>query len=260
MKAAGSTARCSMRVLSPRIEPPLRLEEGSTARTATRWPLPVRYGPERVDERRLAHARHPRHPDALGVAGAGQEAYEQLLAAGTVLGPPGLDQGDGPADGRAVGGEHPGLERVEIEGAAPGGHGRQTTATTPWAPRAAPTSPGLRPRTPSPSGELALAPPDGGPAKRKRSRWRPAPTTTRDPATARQPSGRPVRSVSRHVPSRESQTRMRSSLLVVTSRRPASAKAAAVTQSVCAASVTGRRSTDVVEGGGNLLEVLGVLM
>ncbi len=35
-KAAGSTARRSIRVLSPRMEPPVRLEDGSTASTATR--------------------------------------------------------------------------------------------------------------------------------------------------------------------------------------------------------------------------------
>lgn len=40
-KAAGSTASRSIRVLSPRMEPPVRLEDGSTASTATRWPSPV---------------------------------------------------------------------------------------------------------------------------------------------------------------------------------------------------------------------------
>ena len=34
-----------MRVLSPRIEPPVRLDEGSTASTATLWPLAVRVAP-----------------------------------------------------------------------------------------------------------------------------------------------------------------------------------------------------------------------
>ena len=35
MKAAGERARRSIRVLSPRIEPPERAEDGSTASTAT---------------------------------------------------------------------------------------------------------------------------------------------------------------------------------------------------------------------------------
>lgn len=39
--AAGSTASRSMRVLSPRIDPPVRLDDGSTASTATRNPSEV---------------------------------------------------------------------------------------------------------------------------------------------------------------------------------------------------------------------------
>ena len=45
MKAAGSAASLGIRVLSARIEPPVRLEEGSTASTATRWPCSVKYVP-----------------------------------------------------------------------------------------------------------------------------------------------------------------------------------------------------------------------
>ena len=44
--AAGSTDRRCMRVLSPRIEPPLRVLEGSTASTATRRPSSVRTVPK----------------------------------------------------------------------------------------------------------------------------------------------------------------------------------------------------------------------
>src|SRR5690606_7859980 len=36
--ADGLTDSRSIRVLSPRMEPPVRLEDGSTANTATRWP------------------------------------------------------------------------------------------------------------------------------------------------------------------------------------------------------------------------------
>ena len=39
--ASGERASCSMRVLSPRIEPPLRWLDGSTASTATRCPEPI---------------------------------------------------------------------------------------------------------------------------------------------------------------------------------------------------------------------------
>ena len=38
MKDRGSAARRGMRLLSPRMLPPLRALEGSTASTATRWP------------------------------------------------------------------------------------------------------------------------------------------------------------------------------------------------------------------------------
>src|SRR3984893_10715507 len=38
MKALGSAASCAIRVLSARIEPPVRAEDGSTASTANLWP------------------------------------------------------------------------------------------------------------------------------------------------------------------------------------------------------------------------------
>src|SRR3954465_15156526 len=70
MNAFGSTARRDIRVLSPRIEPPDRADDGSPASTATLEPPPGtrrvageprhlralagQRPPERVDERRLA--------------------------------------------------------------------------------------------------------------------------------------------------------------------------------------------------------------
>ena len=47
MKAAGSAASAVMRVLSPRMLPPRRVEDGSTARTATLWPRAVSMVPSR---------------------------------------------------------------------------------------------------------------------------------------------------------------------------------------------------------------------
>jgi hypothetical protein len=44
-KALGSLASRLIRVLSPRIAPPVRCEVGSTASTATRWPSAVRLLP-----------------------------------------------------------------------------------------------------------------------------------------------------------------------------------------------------------------------
>jgi hypothetical protein len=42
MNAAGLRDSSSIRVLSPRIEPPERGLDGSTASTATRWPCAMR--------------------------------------------------------------------------------------------------------------------------------------------------------------------------------------------------------------------------
>ncbi len=42
MKALGSMASRAMRVLSPRMDPPVRLDDGSTASTATLWPCAVK--------------------------------------------------------------------------------------------------------------------------------------------------------------------------------------------------------------------------
>ena len=41
----GSEERCVIRVLSPRIDPPVRFDVGSTARTATRCPCAIKLRP-----------------------------------------------------------------------------------------------------------------------------------------------------------------------------------------------------------------------
>src|SRR5580704_15024829 len=46
-KEFGSVASRGIRVLSPRMLPPLRLDDGSTARTATRWPWSRSWPPSR---------------------------------------------------------------------------------------------------------------------------------------------------------------------------------------------------------------------
>ena len=45
MKASGVRANCSIRVLSPRMEPPVTRLVGSTASTATRWPRAITCSP-----------------------------------------------------------------------------------------------------------------------------------------------------------------------------------------------------------------------
>ena len=62
MNAAGSRDRSFMRVLSPRIEPPERLEDGSTARTATTVAGGRQPDPDRLDERRLTGRPARRRP------------------------------------------------------------------------------------------------------------------------------------------------------------------------------------------------------
>ena len=68
MKASGSSESRAMRVLSPRIEPPESVLDGSIARTATRLPLREEAHPELVDERALSHAGHARDADAARAA------------------------------------------------------------------------------------------------------------------------------------------------------------------------------------------------
>ena len=46
MNASGAWASACMRVLSPRIEPPLRWLEGSTASTAILWPCAITCRPK----------------------------------------------------------------------------------------------------------------------------------------------------------------------------------------------------------------------
>ena len=58
MKAPCRRDSSSMRVLSPRIEPPPRLDEGSMASTASERPLLEQRQAEALDEGRLADARH----------------------------------------------------------------------------------------------------------------------------------------------------------------------------------------------------------
>ena len=75
-----------MRVLSPRIEPPLRALDGSTASTATRWPAVDEVQAERLDERRLAGAGRAADADARRGAGRGQELVEERDRVGAVIG------------------------------------------------------------------------------------------------------------------------------------------------------------------------------
>ena len=113
MKAAGSTARRSIRVLSPRIEPPVRLDDGSTASTATRCPSPVSIVPNASMNVDLPDARHPADADPPRPAAVREQLGQQLLRQRPVLGPGGLDEGDGARDDRPLPVEHALDVRVE---------------------------------------------------------------------------------------------------------------------------------------------------
>ncbi len=63
MKMPRSAGSLSIRARSPSSAPPERLEDGSTASTATVRPLRAPRGHERAQQRRLARARRPGHPD-----------------------------------------------------------------------------------------------------------------------------------------------------------------------------------------------------
>jgi hypothetical protein len=92
--APSSTESRSMRVLSPRIEPPERRELGSTASTATRLPPGNELEPEALDEGRLADAGHTGDADAQRRLGRHRQGGEQRVGAPAMLGSLRFEQRD----------------------------------------------------------------------------------------------------------------------------------------------------------------------
>src|SRR5262249_57963320 len=72
--ALASLARRGMRVLSAKIEPPLRADDGSTARTATWWPWAVRNVPSTSMVVDLPTPGAPVMPTRVALAGYGQHS------------------------------------------------------------------------------------------------------------------------------------------------------------------------------------------
>ena len=68
-----------------------------------------------IDERRLARPGYAADADAMGAAGVGEQAGEQLLGLFLMVRAGGLDEGDRPPERRPVGGEHPVDVGVEID-------------------------------------------------------------------------------------------------------------------------------------------------
>ena len=111
----------SMRVLSPRIEPPLRVLDGSTASTATRWPC--------VDERAAPSASmNVDLPDAGRAARCrpgptppvrGSSVVEQRVGLVAVVGPGRLDERDRPR-------QRPPVARRRTAARASSAHARST--------------------------------------------------------------------------------------------------------------------------------------
>ena len=81
MKAASEFASRAIRVLSPRIEPPVRAEEGSTASTATLWPRPIRNMPSSSMVVDLPTPGEPVMPTRIALPVSGNSACTRSRAA-----------------------------------------------------------------------------------------------------------------------------------------------------------------------------------
>ena len=102
MNALSEAESRAIRVLSPRIEPPVRAEEGSTASTATLWPRSIRNIPSPSMVVDLPDSGRAGNADADRLAGIGQQRLHQFARRGLVIAAPALDQRDCPRQRRAV--------------------------------------------------------------------------------------------------------------------------------------------------------------
>ena len=93
-----------MRVLSPRIEPPVRLDDGSTASTGDLVALAGERGAERVDGGGLAGAGRAGDAEPHRLAGRRQQFLHQQVRLLAVIGALALDQRDGARQRGAVAG------------------------------------------------------------------------------------------------------------------------------------------------------------
>ena len=105
-----------MRVLSPRIDPPVRRDEGSTASTATLAARVEQMGPECVDRGRFADARRARDADADRPAGCGKERLHKRAGCLAVVGALAFDERDRARQGGALAGAHRFGEGVDVGG------------------------------------------------------------------------------------------------------------------------------------------------
>ena len=83
-----------MRVLSPRIDPPLRVLDGSTASTATRWPASMTCRPTASINVDLPTPGDPETPTRVDRPVSGRTAASSALASVAVVGAGRLDERD----------------------------------------------------------------------------------------------------------------------------------------------------------------------
>ena len=102
MKASASTDRRSMRVLSPRIEPPDTLDDGSTASTATRCRCFSRCRPSASMKVDLPTPGTPEMPSRNDWPLAGSSALSNSSARAAMVGPRRLQQRDRLGDRAAL--------------------------------------------------------------------------------------------------------------------------------------------------------------
>ena len=93
MKALRSVASRAMRVLSPRIEPPVRAGGGIDREHRDFLPGRDEVVAERVDGGGFSDARHAGDAHAQGAAGVGQQGLHEFAGLALVVGPDGFRPG-----------------------------------------------------------------------------------------------------------------------------------------------------------------------
>jgi hypothetical protein len=127
MKAAGFCDSSSMRVLSPRMEPPVTDDDGSTASTATRRPCSMRYSPSASMKVDLPTPGTPEMPTRIAPPVCGSRPSSTFCArALLVVLALGFDQRDGLGERTQLARQH-----AVDQGLVGGIEGGRSISTTP---------------------------------------------------------------------------------------------------------------------------------
>jgi hypothetical protein len=116
-----------MRVLSPRIEPLERDEDGIDRQHRHLAAGSRQMAAQSFDQGGFSHARHPGQADPPGVSGAVHHRGDQVARARLMVGASGFHQGDGARQGGAVAGDEA-LGEISRDGR---GHDGQISALRP---------------------------------------------------------------------------------------------------------------------------------